>query len=112
MKAYKAAHDYSYGGLGIGVKVGGAGVTGVVGVTIDGLGIEGGDPTIALAPGVSYAIPGASTNVSVTSAITLEDPGDGYDIAQYLVVVSADYAVLPGVSIATDLGYGDRGCCQ
>ena len=28
-------------------------------------------------------------------------------LGSYLVMASADYAVLPGVTIATDLGYGD-----
>ena len=130
--AVEAAYDLEddpakkdgYGGLGIGVKLGGAGVTGVVGVTFDKLGLEAPKgtkdapgPNIALSPGIAYAIPGGKANVSLTTALSLPyglDPSNtkadakptNY-FAAYLIMLSADYAVLPGVTLAVDLGYGD-----
>ena len=88
-----------YGGLGLGVKVGGAGVTGVLGVTIDGLGLTadvvdangnviaadfGLDPIIYLSPGVAYAIPGGKANVSVTSTVLLARLLVNTEVAGYL----------------------------
>ena len=89
-------------GLGLGVKIGGAGVSGVLGVTIEPLGLEGTDPYAVVSPGIAYAIPGGKANVSLTSSVIV---GDNY-INSYLVMASADYAVLPGVTLAVDLGYG------
>ena len=71
--------DAHYGGLGIGVKLGGAGVSGVVGVTLDELGRHkdyyGDDLSkgfnVNLNTGVAYAIPGGKSNVSVTAALQL-----------------------------------------
>ena len=143
----RGAFDGHYGGLGLGVKLGGAGVTGVFGVTLDGLGRNkdyystvvpvldaagvaltgGGSDTftirddsggvdINISTGVAYAIPGGKSNVSLTAALALPygvSDAEGETEASnhlnaYLVSVSADYAILPGVTIATDLGYGDR----
>ena len=100
-------------GLGLGVKLGGAGVTGVLGVTIDGLGRKNVDPDIYVSPGVAYAIPGGKANVSLTAALALPYGVESgateasNHLNAYLVMVSADYAILPGVTLATDLGYGD-----
>ena len=62
--------------------------------------------------GVGYAIPGGKSNVSVTAALDiphgLSSEGKyGLNIERWLLMVSADYAVLPGVTLAVDLGYGD-----
>ena len=140
----RGAFDGDYGGLGIGVKLGGAGVTGVFGITLDKLGRNkeyystvipvldedgvaltgGGSDTftirddsggvdINISTGVAYAIPGGKSNVSLTAALALPYAVESgateasNHLNAYLVMVSADYAVLPGVTIATDLGYGD-----
>ena len=123
--AARGAHDADYGGLGIGIKLGGAGVSGVFGVTLDKIGRSkeiyaayGGSEDdagidIHLGTGVAYAIPGGKSNVSVTAALSLpydvpegETEADNH-LNAYTVFASADYAVLPGVTLAVDLGYGD-----
>ncbi len=112
--AARPAADADRGGLGIGVKLGGAGVQGVVGVTIDGLGrsdvaYASPDPDIDLGMAVAYAIPGGKANVSLSSVLRLpySETESTNELSEYLVFASADYAVLPGVTLALDLGYGD-----
>ncbi len=123
--AAKSTHDADFGGLGIGVKLSGAGVTGVVGVTIDGLGRNeeafGVGKTgfdLHLSPGISYAIPGGKANVSVTAALSMPHGIGGNDertgkteasnyFSSYIAFLSGDYTILPGVTLAVDLGYGD-----
>ena len=124
--AAQSTHDADFGGLGIGVKLSGAGVTGVVGVTIDGLGRNeeafGVGKTgfdLHLSPGISYAIPGGKANVSVTAALSMPYGIGGNDertgkteasnyFSSYIAFLSGDYTILPGVTLAVDLGYGDR----
>ena len=124
--AAQSTHDADFGGLGIGVKLSGAGVTGVFGVTIDGLGRSeeafGVGKTgfdLHLSPGISYAIPGGKANVSVTAALSMPHGVGGNDkrigkteasnyFSSYIAFLSGDYTVLPGVTLAVDLGYGDR----
>ena len=113
-----------YGGLGIGLKVGGAGASFATGVTLNNLGIDDtykvtdvdGEKKKGLgiqwSGGVAYAIPGGKANASVTAALDiphgLSSEGKyGLNIDGWLLMASADYAILPGVVIALDLGYGD-----
>ena len=129
-EADKEANDDGFGGLGVGFKLGGAGASFATGVTIDGLGrgdkyaltdVDTGDPLptaedhgldINWSGGVAYAIPGGKANVSLSAALAVPFSVDsegkfGNVIEQYVVFLSADYAVLPGVTLAVDLGYGD-----
>lgn len=98
-----------YGGLGIGLSLGGAGVSFATGITIDQLGAESGPDgkiiPIGWSGGVAYAI-GDVANVSVSSDIKFGVGEDETTLGIYHVFVSGDYAVLPGVTLALDLGYG------
>lgn len=98
-----------YGGLGIGLSLGGAGASFATGVTLNNLGAEDEILPIAWSGGVAYAI-GDVANVSLTSDVgftTGAPVDDDNGIINYTVFVSGDYAVLPGVTLALDLGYGD-----
>ena len=102
-----AAEDANgYGGLGVGFKIAGAGASFATGVTIEDLGHDSKEIDIDWSAGVAYAI-GSSANVSLTSGVEFLDTGDGYEAERYIVFVSGDYAVLPGVTLALDLGYGE-----
>ena len=98
-----------YGGLGIGLSLGGAGVSFATGITIDQLGAESGSEgkiiPIGWSGGLAYAI-GDVANVSVSSDIKFGVGEDETTLGIYHVFVSGDYAVLPGVTLALDLGYG------
>ena len=108
--------DDGYGGLGIGLSLGGAGASFTTGITIDSLGAKAEDGLtlvpVAWSGGLAYAI-GDVANVSLTSNvgfIAASGGGEsGIDLTSYNVFVSGDYAVLPGVTLALDLGYGGAG---
>lgn len=102
-----AAEDANgYGGLGVGFKIAGAGASFATGVTIEDLGHDTKELDIDWSGGIAYAI-GSSANVSLTSGIEFLDTGRGYEFERYIVFVSGDYTVLPGVTLALDLGYGE-----
>ena len=105
--------DEVYGGLGIGLSLGGEGASFSTGVTINQLGAksEGGITVIPISwsGGVGYAIADVA-NVSFTSDVGFVAAsgggGSGIGLTDYHIFVSGDYAVLPGVTLALDLGYG------
>ena len=61
--------------------------------------------------GIAYAI-GDVANVSLTSDVGLQSVSAvlsaevSFGLTDYHVFISGDYAVLPGVTLALDLGYG------
>ena len=98
--------EYGHGGFGLGFKIAGAGASFATGVTIEDLGHSKKELDIDWSGGIAYAI-GSSANVSLTSGLEFLDVGRGYEVERYIVFVSGDYTVLPGVTLGLDLGYGE-----
>ena len=79
----KTVNGDGYGGLGIGVKLGGGGASFATGVTLNNLaiddeydvadvdGADGKGLGLQWSGGVGYAIPGGKSNVSVTAALDI-----------------------------------------